>query len=190
LSLLVMALALISFAGGSAIGGNGFVASFLSGLVFALVSRDRLQDATEWSETTGVNLSYVVWTLFGALLVGPMLARPWDLHAIVFAVVALTVARMVPVALALWGTGLPARQVTLIGWFGPRGLASIVFLMNSLHDLHLTRDAFADRAVDAVVWTIALSVLAHGLTSGPLIPPLARISARRAARRTTAPSTP
>ena len=179
LSLLVMALALISFAGGSAIGGNGFVASFLSGLVFALVSRDRLQETTEWSETTGVNLSYVVWTLFGALLVGPMLARSWDLHAVAFAVVALTLARMVPVAVALWGTGLPARQVTLIGWFGPRGLASIVFLMHSLHDLHLTHDAVADPAVDAVVWTIALSVLAHGLTSGPLIPPLARISARR-----------
>ncbi|MFZ2014442.1 MAG: sodium:proton antiporter [Nocardioides sp.] len=184
LSLLVMALALISYAGGSTIGGNGFVASFLSGLVFALVSRDRLQDATEFSETTGVFLSYVVWTLFGALLVGPVLAHtPWDLSAIVFAVLALTVARMVPVALALWGKGLPARQVTLIGWFGPRGLASIVFLMHSLHDLHLTQDAFTEPAVEAVVWTIAISVLAHGLTSGPLIPRLTR-------RTTPAPAAP
>jgi NhaP-type Na+/H+ or K+/H+ antiporter len=185
LSLGVMALALISYAGGSSIGGNGFVASFLSGLVFALVSRDELQDATEYSETTGVFLSYVVWTLFGALLVGPVLAdSTWDLSAIVFAVLALTVARMVPVTLALWGTGLPARQVTLIGWFGPRGLASVVFLMHSLHDLHLTHDVATEPAVEAVVWTIAISVLAHGLTSGPLIP---RLTRRAAPAPTAAP---
>jgi NhaP-type Na+/H+ or K+/H+ antiporter len=114
-----------------------------------------------------------VWTLFGALLLGPMLVRPWDLNAIAFAVVALTAARMVPVALALLGSGLPGRQVALIGWFGPRGLASIVFLMHSLHDLHLSATVSSNRAVEAVVWTIGISVLAHGLTSGPLIPRLA-----------------
>jgi NhaP-type Na+/H+ or K+/H+ antiporter len=179
LSLLVMALAVISYAGGSSIGGNGFVASFLSGFAFALVSHDRLQAATEYSETTGVFLSYVVWTLFGALLVGPMLTAHWDWHAIAFAVAALTVARMVSVGLALLGSGLPGPQVALIGWFGPRGLASIVFLMHSLRELHLTASAVHDRAVEAVVWTIAISVLAHGLTSGPLIP---RLSGRAVSR--------
>ena len=99
------------------------------------------------------------------------------LTTVAFAVVALTLARMLPVAIALMGSGLPPRHVALIGWFGPRGLASIVFLMHSLKDLHLTTSALSDRAVEAVVWTIAISVMAHGLTSGPLIPRLTRRAA-------------
>jgi sodium/hydrogen antiporter len=181
-SLLVLALALLSYTASDAVGGNGFVAAFLAGLVFALVSRDELQVATEFTETTGVFMSYIVWALFGALLLGPLLTRSWDLRAVGFAVLVLTVARMVPVALALVGSGLPRRHVALIGWFGPRGLASIVFLMHSMHELHLDSSYLQDRTVEAVVWTIGLSVLAHGLTSGPLIPRLGRaVGARRVA---------
>jgi NhaP-type Na+/H+ or K+/H+ antiporter len=103
-----------------------------------------------------------------------MLTRTWDLRAVGFAVLVLTVGRMLPVALALRGSGLPRRQVALIGWFGPRGLASIVFLMHSMHDLHLDTSYLQDQTVEAVVWTIGLSVIAHGLTSGPLVPRLGR----------------
>jgi NhaP-type Na+/H+ or K+/H+ antiporter len=70
--------------------------------------------------------------------------------------------------------------VALIGWFGPRGLASIVFLMHSMHDLELDTSYLQDQTVEAVVWTIGLSVLAHGLTSGPLVPRLGqRVAAAR-----------
>ena len=186
-SLLVLGLALFSYTASDSVGGNGFVASFLAGLVFALVSHDELQSATEFSETLGVFMSYVVWALFGSLLLGPMLTRAWDPRALGFAVLVLTVGRMLPVAIALRGSGLPRRHVALIGWFGPRGLASIVFLMHSMHSLHLDSSYLNDQAVEAVVWTIGLSVLAHGLTSGPLVPRLGR---RVAAARGKAPLFP
>jgi NhaP-type Na+/H+ or K+/H+ antiporter len=84
----------------------------------------------------------------------------------VYAVLSLTVVRMLPVALALLGTGLNGRSVLFMGWFGPRGLASIVFALLAIEQLG--ESALVEQAVAAVSLTVVLSVLLHGVTAGPL----------------------
>jgi len=166
---IVLTVALLSFLGTVSLGGNGFVASFVGGLVFGAVSRRELSTATEYTETTGLFLSYAVWVLFGAVLAGPLLQHGWHAAALVYAVLSLTVVRAVPVALSLVAAGLDRTTVLFVGWFGPRGLASIVFLILAVHGLHLDRaQIVVEDAYEAVVWTILLSVVLHGVTAVPL----------------------
>ena len=80
-----------------------------------------------FSETAGILLSIVVWAIFGATFVGSLIRESGDLRPILYAILSLTVIRMVPVAIALIGSRLALPTVAFIGWFGPRGLASIVF---------------------------------------------------------------
>jgi NhaP-type Na+/H+ or K+/H+ antiporter len=94
---------------------------------------------------------------------------------VVFAVVALTVVRMVPVAIALAGTGLDRATVAFVGWFGPRGLASVVFVLIAVDGLE---PVVGDRVLAAVTLTVLLSVLAHGITSSPLAARYGRYAAR------------
>ncbi len=167
--LLVLATALVSFLATVELKGNGFVAAFVAGLLFGTVTRHEESPATEHVETTGLFLSYGVWTIFGALLAGPLLQHGWHTSALVYAVLSLTLVRLVPVALALVGARLDAATVLFFGWFGPRGLASIVFLLLAVHDLHVESAGILGSATyQAVVWTILLSVVLHGLSAGPL----------------------
>ena len=93
-----------------------------------------MREATEFTEEGGTLLSTFVWNLFGLALVVP-LVRSFDARAFLFAVLALTVVRMVPVAISMIGTGLRRDTVLLMGWLGPRGLASVVFLLISVEAL-------------------------------------------------------
>ena len=163
--LAVLTLALLSYVAAVEYDGNGFVAAFVAGLCFGPMSRHGLEEATEFTETTGMFLSFVVWALFGAALTGPLLTRSWHGAPILFALLALTVGRMLPVALALAGSGLQRSTAAFMGWFGPRGLASVVFLLIAVEKLHL--EELNEPVVETVVWTITLSVLLHGLTAGP-----------------------
>ena len=86
--------------------------------------------------------------------------------AILYAVISLTVVRMVPVAAALAGSGLRRDTVAFMGWFGPRGLASVVFTLLAFEDLHGSGHG-AEVIVEIATWTILLSVVAHGLSAGP-----------------------
>ena len=76
----------------------------------------------------------------------------------------LTVVRMLPVALAMLGTGMRRVTVGFLGWFGPRGLASIVFVLILVEETELPERPLL---LDVVTWTVALSVYAHGLTASP-----------------------
>lgn len=168
--LAVTMLAFVAYAGSVAVGGNGFVAAFLGGLFFGARRHELIEEPMEFTETVSLFLSYLVWTMFGASVIGPVLTSGdvgWQVIA--YAVASLTVVRMVPVAVALWGSRLRPDTVAFVGWFGPRGLASAVFTFLAL-------DAFTEygtselaTAVTAVAaWTILLSVVAHGLTATPL----------------------
>ena len=165
--LVVLAMALVTFEVAVSLGGNGFVAAFVAGLLFGAASGHELSPATEYTETTGLFLSYAVWALFGAVLVGPLLKDGWHTSAFVYAILSLTVVRMIPVALSLLGTGLDRSSLAFIGWFGPRGLASIVFLIVAAHDLHLGAADISSVESETIVWTIFLSVVVHGLTAAP-----------------------
>ena len=118
--------AALAYGTASALGGSGFIAAFVAGLTFRLaLGRDPGQ-VNELSEEVGNVLNGVTFVLFGAILLGPALGElSWELA--LYAVLSLTVVRMLPVVIAMWGSRARAPTLGFLGWFGPRGLASIVF---------------------------------------------------------------
>jgi NhaP-type Na+/H+ or K+/H+ antiporter len=165
--LAVLALSIGSYLVALALGGNGFIAAFVGGLAFGVTTRQRAEDAVAFTETQGSLLAIIVWTIFGITVGGSLIAGGLDLPAIAYAVLSLTVVRMVPVALALLGCRFQPATVAFIGWFGPRGLASIVFLIIALEGLHSAGQE-TDVLVATIGWTVLLSVVLHGLTAVPL----------------------
>jgi len=144
------------------IGGSGFIACFCGGLLFAVLDSEKRRESLDASEYAGNTLSLLTWVLFGsALLVQYLTAVNWT--AVLYALLSLTVLRMLPVALALAGSGIPPAEKLFLGWFGPRGLASIVFLVMYL-DAELPGTSIV---VETVVWTITLSVILHGISANP-----------------------
>jgi NhaP-type Na+/H+ or K+/H+ antiporter len=173
LSIATLAVPLASYYGSVAVHGNGFVSAFVSGTAFAasLAVADAAQPRSSDDEvvlelTTRVStaLGYAVWTLFGAIGVAHLAS--WSTWwGAVYALLALTVLRMAPVALALVGSGLRRPTVLFIAWFGPRGLASVVFGLIAVEDLPLSPQLEA--VIGAVTWTVLLSVVLHGVTADP-----------------------
>jgi sodium/hydrogen antiporter len=166
LPIATMSVPLASYYGAQVVHGNGFVAAFVAGTAFAaashLVAEERggpLDLATGLSTA----LSCAVWWLFGVVIV----AHIGDLvswQAVVFAVVALTLLRMAPVDLVLLGTGLTRRTRWFIGWFGPRGLASVIFGLLAVEDLEGTPGLAP--VLGGITVTVVLSIICHGLTAG------------------------
>jgi sodium/hydrogen antiporter len=174
----VLALALASYAAAVALAGNGFVAAFCGGLAFGATAGRRGPAELVYTEQTGSLVSLLVWLGFGAVAV-PVVVDSTDWRTVGYAVLSLTVVRMLPVAVALLGAGLDRNAVLFMGWFGPRGLASLLFALLTLEELG---DA-ADPAVAVIALTVVLSVVAHGVTAGPLAARYGRAAgAGRAAR--------
>ncbi len=159
----VLALALGAYAGAVTAHGNGFVAAFCAGMAFGAVAGRRGPAELVFLEQASGLVSLLVWLAFGAIAL-PIMAKTLDLTTVLYAVLSLTVVRMVPVALATIGAGFDRTTVLFVGWFGPRGLASLVFALLALEDL----GAGADEAVAVIGLTVLLSVLAHGLSASPL----------------------
>jgi sodium/hydrogen antiporter len=159
----VLALALVTYTASLAVHGNGFVAAFCGGLAFGAAAGSRAPAELLFLEQAGSLVSMLVWFAFGALAIPIVLVRA-DLVVVAYAILSLTLVRMVPVALACWGAGLDRKTVLFVGWFGPRGLASLVFALLALEDLGTA----ADEVVAIIGVTVLLSVLAHGLSASPL----------------------
>ena len=163
--LAVLALALFAYSAAVLAGTNGFVAAFVAGMAFG-TALEHVEDdePLEFSHEAGTLMSLLVWFAFGAVMLVPGLdGATW--RDVVFALLALTVVRMVPVAVSLAGAGLDRSTVAFIGWFGPRGLASVVFGLVAVDTL---APAEAKVVLAAVTVTVALSVLLHGVTASPL----------------------
>ncbi len=107
-----------------------------------------------------------MWSLFGALFVGELLTHNLSAKPILYALLSLTVIRAVPVAIALIGTHLRPSAVAFMGWFGPRGLASVVFTLIALDEFD--RAGGGSMLVQTATWTILLSVVLHGISAPPL----------------------
>jgi NhaP-type Na+/H+ or K+/H+ antiporter len=159
----VLAVALLAYGGADLIGGNGFIASFAAGLTVGTRSRVLLNALEDFGETEGQVLSLIVFLLFGLTMV-PQVVNELDGTDILYAAVSLTVIRMLPVALSLSGTRLYPATTLFLGWFGPRGLASIIYLLLLFEpgDVAATGDLFT-----TVVVTVLISILAHGITAAP-----------------------
>ena len=159
-----LALAVAAYAVAIELGGNGFIGAFVGGLAFGTALPESDHEATlQLDAETGELLSLVVWFLFGVALVPALDGTTWQTFA--FVILALTVARMVPVALALIGTHFSPVTVAFIGWFGPRGLASVVFALIAFDALD---GPDAQTVLSAIALTVLVSVVAHGLTAQPL----------------------
>ncbi|GAA0934418.1 cation:proton antiporter [Pseudonocardia zijingensis] len=167
----VLALALVAYTAALWLHGNGFVAAFCAGLAFGVAAGRRGPAELVFLEQTGGLVSLLVWFAFGALAV-PIVAERADLLVVAYAVLSLTLVRMVPVAIACLGAGFDRPTVLFIGWFGPRGLASLVFALLALEELGDP----AGLAIAIIGVTVLLSVVAHGLSAAPLV---SRISAAR-----------
>jgi sodium/hydrogen antiporter len=171
-----LGLAVCTYASALALHGNGFIAAFVGGLAFGTVRGRRGEPLVPFVEETGALVSLLVWLTFGAVAVAPAVeSLTWQI--VLYAVLSLTVIRMVPVAVTLIGAGLGRATVALVGWFGPRGLASVVFALLALEDLG---DRTAHTAVAVITITVMISVVAHGATADPVATRYARLLARHA----------
>jgi NhaP-type Na+/H+ or K+/H+ antiporter len=146
---------------------SGFIAAFVAGLMFGIGSRERVESAVDFSEALSVLLSIVVWLAFGLLIADSDVLARIDLAVVLYALLSLTVIRMVPVAIALIGDKFDRVTVAFMGWFGPRGLASIVFALLAYDTLEAD-GAPTDPLLPVVATTVALSVVLHGLSARPL----------------------
>ena len=154
---------LLAYTVAAGLGGSGFIAAFVAGIVFGAVAGERAEHSTFLAEQSGELLNAVTFLLFGAVLLGPAFAD-LDWRVALYAVGSLTLVRMLPVALAMLGTGMRRVTVGFLGWFGPRGLASIVFVLILVEQTELPERSLM---LTVVTWTVALSVYAHGLSAWP-----------------------
>jgi sodium/hydrogen antiporter len=161
-----LAIGLVAWFVAHELDGNVFVAAFAAGLAMTAVYGRLSESFLEFAELGGELVGLTVFFLFGALLV--KIAGTISVPVVVYAVLSLTVVRMLPVAISLRGTRLRRPTVAFIGWFGPRGLASIVLTLVALGDGGGT-PPFGATVVAAVAVTIALSVVLHGLSAGPAV---------------------
>jgi NhaP-type Na+/H+ or K+/H+ antiporter len=146
------------------IGGSGFIAAFVGGFVFGAIRRRSGGEVGHLIEELGEIFNAVTFIVFGAVLLGPVLGDvTWSVA--LYAVLSLTVVRLIPVGIAMIGTGARRPTLAFLGWFGPRGLASIVFAVLVLEEGGLPHDGLI---LTTTYLTIGLSVIAHGLTAAPL----------------------
>lgn len=165
----VAALAVLSWALAVHLDANGFVAAFVAGLAYGATARTERSASLSFTHHTGRVMSMFVWFAFGAVMV-PLLAHAtWRDAA--FAVLALTIVRMGPVAVSLIGMRFDRATVGVIGWFGPRGLASVVFALIAAGSVP---DDEGRPVVVAITAVVVLSVLAHGISAAPIAGRFAR----------------
>jgi NhaP-type Na+/H+ or K+/H+ antiporter len=164
MQILTAASALLAAGVATGLGGSIFIAAFTGGFVFGALRHDSGGEVTYLVDEGGELLNAVTFIVFGAVILGPAIDDvTWQLA--LYALLSLTLVRMVPVALALLGTGARTPTVAFLGWFGPRGLASIVFAIILVDEADLPH---LKTLLLAITITIAVSVYAHGLTAGPL----------------------
>jgi NhaP-type Na+/H+ or K+/H+ antiporter len=171
----VPALALTCYAVAQWLGGSGFIACFVGGLLFGGLARKHKHKLLLAAEGTGDTLALLTWVAFGAVVVGQTVGSfSWQIVA--YSVLSLTIVRMLPVFLVLGGMKLRPDEKLFIGWFGPRGLASIVFAVIVLQE-HLPGSTIISLTA---VCTILLSVVGHGISANPLVAALAARIRKRA----------
>lgn len=158
-----MAIALGAFMLAEAVHGNGFLAAFAGGLAFGKGLGRKCRFLNQFQQTEAHMLVLITFTLVGAMLL-PAAMQHLTVNCFLFAVFALTVMRMLPIALSLAGLRLSWHTLAFLGWFGPRGLASILFLLIVMQNTDLVRES---ELLAAVALTVTLSIIVHGVTAAP-----------------------
>ena len=170
----ILSLALLTFVATELVGGNGFIAAFVGGMAFGHTIRHPCSFLFEFMETEGRLLMLVTFFVFGAALIPEGLAHLGS-ATVVYALLSLTLVRMLPIAVSLIGSGVRLPTRLFLGWFGPRGLASILFVLLILDETEIVQHA---ALLSVTVVTVALSTGLHGLTAAPLARWYGRLAAR------------
>lgn len=159
-------MAILAFAFAESVEGNGFIAAFVAGLglTIGITSHKIRHQVQEFGETEGTQLILVVFLVFGLALV-PVAAQYWGWRELIYALASLTVIRMLPVAISLVGSKLDWKTVSFIGWFGPRGIASVLYLLMAVAAIGVEGH---ETVMSVIVLTIMISVFAHGISATPL----------------------
>ena len=159
----ILSLAMLTYVLAELVGGNGFIATFIAGMMFGNIIRNPCTFLFEFMETEGQLLMLITFLIFGAAML------PEGLHhmtpsVFLYAVLSLTIIRMFPIGISLIGAGLKLPTIAFLGWFGPRGLASILFVLLILDRSNI---AHHDELFTIIIITVGLSVLLHGITAAP-----------------------
>jgi NhaP-type Na+/H+ or K+/H+ antiporter len=157
-------LAILAYALAEEFHGNGFIAAFFGGLFLGVHTPAVRERIHGFGEAEGQLLGLFIFLLFGLAMV-PKAIGYWDGKAWLYAILSLTVIRMLPVAFCLMGTKLSKFSIVFIGWFGPRGIASVLYLIIVVNELGLPG---YERMLAIIVLTVLLSVFLHGITAVPL----------------------
>jgi len=158
----VVALALACYTLAQYLGGSGFIAAFSGGLLFGILEKNMRDKFLRAAEGSGDTLALITWVIFGAAVAGKVLDN-FSWPVLVYAILSLTVIRMLPVFLVLTGSGISTEGKLFMGWFGPRGLASIVFAVIVLS----SKLPVNDLMIETVAVTVILSIVAHGISANP-----------------------
>lgn len=159
----LMAIAFIAWIVTDILGASGFIAAFVAGFTAGAVYRNVVESLVDFTEAEGEILGHLVFFLLG--IISYLLIRNFNPILLLYAVLSLTIVRMLPVAISLIGTHLKGRTVLFMGWFGPRGLASIVLLLTVIEDMGNTPGM--QTLALAVITTVILSVFFHGISANP-----------------------
>ncbi|MEM6987830.1 MAG: cation:proton antiporter [Pseudomonadota bacterium] len=159
-----LSVAFAAYIGAELVGGNGFIAAFVAGMVFGNTYRHSIHFIGEFMEGVGQLLTLFAFLVFGALLL-PAGIDHMNWRAVVLALLFLTLVRMAPIALSLTGTGLALKEKLFLGWFGPRGLASILFTLIMMDEFDIPGE---NELLACVSMTVFLSIVLHGVTAAPL----------------------
>jgi NhaP-type Na+/H+ or K+/H+ antiporter len=170
----ILSLAVFTFVVAELIGGNGFIAAFVGGMVFGNTIRHPCKFLFEFMETEGQLLVLITFLVFGAALLPEAIAHITP-AVFFYSVLSLTVIRMIPIGIALAGARLRLPTQLFLGWFGPRGLASILFVLLILEESDVPH---RDELLSITVVTVMLSALLHGVSAAPLASLYGRMVAR------------
>jgi len=157
------ALAIIAFSLAESVHGNGFIAVYFAGMLLGTQTEEVRLRIREFGEAGSQAFILFIFLLFGMLLV-PISYPYWDWRAVVYALLSLTFIRMIPVVVSLYGSGLPMPIKWFIAWFGPRGIASVLYLLMAF--LQLGSDGY-ERMISVITLTVMMSVFLHGITAVP-----------------------
>lgn len=161
--LAVLGLSLLAYSLAEIVGGNGFIAAFCAGLTLGNTARPLCQCLQEFGEAEGQLLVLLMLMLYGAVMVVPSLdAIAWPMA--LYGILSLVLVRMVGIWLSVLGLGLRRDTVLFLGWFGPRGVASVLYGLLVLEGGDLPHTALI---FDIMVFTVLVSVFAHGISAFP-----------------------
>ena len=159
-----VAIAVLAFSGAEFFGGNGFIAAYVAGMFLGAKNELLRERMKEFGEAGSQIMILFIFLLVGMILV-PISYSFWDWRAFAYAILSLTVIRMVPVAISLIRSGLDQKTVWFIGWFGPRGIASVLYMLMAI--IQLGTEGY-EQMISVITLTVLLSIVLHGVSAVPL----------------------